>query len=36
MQQDNVTIRLVFKCGGLADEMVECKALDNVWETKVR
>jgi len=35
-QQDNVTIRLVFKCGGLADEPVECKAADNVWETKCR
>jgi hypothetical protein len=35
-QQDNVTIRIVFKCGGLADETVECKAADNVWETKVR
>ncbi len=33
-QTDNVTIRLIFKCGSLSDEAVDCKPADTVWQTK--
>ncbi len=33
-QTDNVTIRLIFKCGALSDEAVDCKPADTVWQTK--